>query len=301
MDEKTKALYVAQNKFLDRVAPGYTTRRVAWSGGSTQIIEYGKGEPVLMVHGGLGEALQWGPVLPILGQQYRILAIDRPGHGLADPFNYKNVDLLSHACQFLHDIIEKENLSRFHLVGVSMGGLWTTVYALQHPEKIAKLVLVGSPAGITRKIPFQMRVGALPGLKNMIRKMMLQPTNKSTYAFWKQMLVANPDKLSEDLLDALTASQARNAPNWFTLLDVSVDFWGLKPHLVLGDRWNKLSVPTTFIWGEQDVWAPLSSGEKVVASNRHCRLIKIPNAGHAPWIDDPYRVSAAMLSAMKQV
>ena len=53
-----RAVIAAQTAYLDRVAPGHRSRRVRWSGGTTQLIELGDGPPLLLIHGGLGEAFQ---------------------------------------------------------------------------------------------------------------------------------------------------------------------------------------------------------------------------------------------------
>jgi pimeloyl-ACP methyl ester carboxylesterase len=294
--EKSELLFAAQTRYLNKVAPGYTTKTVRWTGGNTQIIEYGKGTPMLLLHGGMGEALQWAPIMPLLGERYHLYAVDRPGHGMADPFTYNNSSFLSDATVFIKEILQTLQLNKVTLTGCSMGGLWATAFTLQYPEQVSHLFLVGSPAGITRQLPFMLRAGTLPGLRRLIRSMMLKPTTRSTLSFWKQLLVANPGMLDEDLLIALTASQARNAPNWFTLIDSVFDFRGMKKNLVLGDKWNDLSVPVTFIWGDKDAWAPVSLGEALVAGNPHYKMITIPNAGHAPWIDSPQLVTNAILS-----
>jgi pimeloyl-ACP methyl ester carboxylesterase len=78
-------LELAQAVYLERCAPGYRTRRVQWSGGSTQVIELDEGPALLLVHGGMGEALQYGSILPLLARRYRVIVVDRPGNGLADP------------------------------------------------------------------------------------------------------------------------------------------------------------------------------------------------------------------------
>jgi pimeloyl-ACP methyl ester carboxylesterase len=96
----------------------------------------------------------------------------------------------------------------------------------------------------------------------------------------------------------VTASQLRNAPSWFTLLDQACDVWGLKKELVLGDRWKELTVPTTFVWGEKDAWAPPSVGEAVAATNARLRLVRIPDAGHVPWHDAPDQVVEAIERAL---
>ncbi|HEX8703872.1 MAG TPA: alpha/beta fold hydrolase, partial [Myxococcaceae bacterium] len=182
-----RAFERAQAAYLDRCAPGHRTRRVRWSGGSTQLIELGEGPPVLLLHGGLGEAIQWGHILPALARKHRVMAVDRPGHGLADPFDYRGVDLLEHARRFIGEILDAEKLPAASIVACSMGGLWSVEFALAHPERVPRLVLVGAPAGITRTLPLQLRLGTLPVLKPLVQSMMRRPTRDSVRSFWGQL------------------------------------------------------------------------------------------------------------------
>ncbi|HEY9620895.1 MAG TPA: alpha/beta hydrolase [Crinalium sp.] len=298
-------LELAQAVYLERCAPGYRTRRVRWSGGSTQVIELGEGPALLLVHGGMGEALQYGSILPLLARRYRVIAVDRPGNGLADPFDYRGVDMLAHARRFLSELIDAEGLSSVPIVASSMGGLWSIVFAIESPERVPRLVLLGAPAGIRRKVPLQIRLGTLPILKTLVRSMMTSPTRDSTLAFWSQLMVAHPERLDVDLLDALTASQSRNASSWFSLIDSTIDVGGMKPELMIGERWKKLSVPTTLILGENDAWCPLEEGEAIVLSNPHVqvvrKVVRIPSAGHAAWLDDPGRVVDAINKALIEI
>ncbi|QRO02182.1 alpha/beta hydrolase [Archangium violaceum] len=293
-----RALELAQAAYLDRRVPGYRTRRVRWSGGMTQVIEVGEGPPLLLLHGGLGEAFQWGHILPALARRHRVVAIDRPGHGLADPFDYQGVEVLPHARRFLGEILDAEGLPSVPIVAASMGGLWAVDFALTHPERVSRLVLAGAPAGISRALPLQMRLGTLPVLRTLVRRMMLRPTRDSTRAFWAQLLVAHPERLEDDFLDVLTASQRRNAPSWFTLIDRAFDVRGMKKELLLGERWKGLSVPTTFVWGEKDVWGAPEEGEAVAATNARLRMVRIPDAGHALWRDAPELVVDAIERAL---
>ncbi len=91
-----RELEQAQAALLARFAPDTRVRRIRWSQGETRLFELGSGPPLLYVHGGLGGAYEVVPILAALAQAHRVLAVDRPGHGLADPFDYRGVDLLDH-------------------------------------------------------------------------------------------------------------------------------------------------------------------------------------------------------------
>src|SRR5215510_13953321 len=104
--ELDRELMKAQTALLARFAPNARVRRIRWSQGETQLFELGTGAPLLYVHGGLGGAFEVVPILEALAENHRVLAVDRPGHGLADPFDYRGVDLLEHARTFLGDVLD---------------------------------------------------------------------------------------------------------------------------------------------------------------------------------------------------
>jgi pimeloyl-ACP methyl ester carboxylesterase len=68
-------------------------------------------------------------------------------------------------------------------------------------------------------------------------------------------------------------------------------------HLVLGDRWQTLKVPTLFLGGERDVFVRPEfekALQAIAEGNPKVRLLRIPNAGHLPWLDEPEPVVAEL-------
>ena len=104
--EEDRQVEAAQAALLARHAPDTLVRRVRWSHGETQVLELGTGSPLLLVHGFGTDAFIWVPIVPDLARNHRVLAVDLPGHGLADPFDYTGVDLLELARAFLRDILD---------------------------------------------------------------------------------------------------------------------------------------------------------------------------------------------------
>ena len=62
--------------------------------------------------------------------------------------------------------------------------------------------------------------------------------------------------------------------------------------LILGERWRDLTTPTLLIWGERDAFGSPEEGEALVAKNPNLRMVRLAEAGHLPWIDDPDSVVA---------
>ena len=57
-------------------------------------------------------------------------------------------------------------------------------------------------------------------------------------------------------------------------------------------------MPTTLIWGTRDAFTPIEVGAAVAAAHPGVRLVRIPDAGHAPWFDEPAKVTEAIEAAL---
>lgn len=119
---QNRAVEEAQRALVDRFVPAGSVSDVEWSGGHTQVLVAGDGPPLLLVHGGLGNAWEWFNIVPALAETRRVFAVHRPGHGLADPFDYQGVDLRRHAVTFLSDVADSWILTSLTLWRTPLGG-----------------------------------------------------------------------------------------------------------------------------------------------------------------------------------
>ena len=292
--DETARFERAQARYLQRCAPQCLSRRLEWSGGATQIIECGDGPPLLLLHGGGGAAFQWGPVLSGLAETNRVLAIDRPGHGLADAFDYQGVDVFDHARRFLTDVLDAERLPSVRIAANSMGGLFALAFALAHPDRVTHLSLVGLPVGVKRALPLPLRLPTFPIVGSLARLILEHPTPLSVRRFWRLAMIAHPERLTDDFLEAELASQARASGSWLSLIERVIDVGGIKEEFMLGRRWESLSVPTTFVMGDSDRIGHAAEIEPLTTRNSRLRLIVVRDAGHVPWIDQPESVIDAV-------
>ena len=267
-----------------------------------QVLEGGKGEPVLLLHGGDGVAAQWEPLLSRLSSQFHIYAPDRPGCGLTGMFNYRGVPLRDHAVNFVLSTMDALGLKSANLVGNSMGGYFALVFALAYPERVKRLVTVGEPAGSSATIPPANRVLAMRGLNGLMFATLMKPGASATYEGFKRILVAHPDRLSHAYLDCCTAaSEIPGATeSWLTLLEDchitsgrSTLTYSLRPEL------PKLSMPTLLIWGDKDSFGPPSLAEEMAQSMPHGRAEVVPDAGHLAWLDQPDMVAGLIANFLR--
>jgi pimeloyl-ACP methyl ester carboxylesterase len=290
-----RELEAAQAALLDRFAPEARVRRIRWSQGETQVAELGSGSPLLYVHGGLGGAYEAVPILAALAETHHVLAVDRPGHGLADPFDYRGVDLLDHARTFMRDVVDALEFSTVDVIANSLGALFAVAFALGDPSRVSRLVLVGAPFGIMRRPPLMMLPVGLPLIGPRLgRHLFSNVTRDGSRKFWGQLLVEHPERVDDRLLDVDVAHTRRNAESMLSLITCIADWrrLGYRRELILGERWRALTMPTLLLWPEQDAFGSPENGEALVATNPNLRLVRLPGAGHLPWIDDPDSVVA---------
>jgi pimeloyl-ACP methyl ester carboxylesterase len=103
--------------------------------------EHGSGEPLVLLHGGLGAGELFAPILPALASERRVIVIDLPGHGhSANPCDRPlRAQLLA---DDVAGLIEHLGLGRVDVMGYSLGGMVALRTAIQHPHRVRKLVLV---------------------------------------------------------------------------------------------------------------------------------------------------------------
>jgi pimeloyl-ACP methyl ester carboxylesterase len=292
--ELDRELRAAQEALLAHYAPEAQSRAVAWSGGETQVIEVGEGPPLLLLHGGGDGAFEWVPILAPLAKARRVIAVDRPGHGLADAFSYRDVDLLEHVQTFVGDVLDSLGLESTDILANSIGGYWAAVFALASPAKVKRMVVAGVPPGLTREAPFPMRLMGLPLVGGPLSRALIgKPSREGSRKFWGELLVVHHERLSDELMDADAAHMRRNATDVIDLVRLLIGPRGVRREFVLGDRWAAVEVPLLLLYGESDKFMThgmAQAWESIAAANPLVRILRVPGAGHLPWIDEPERV-----------
>ena len=117
-------------------------------------IEAGKGEPLILIHGGGGNNSHWYNLVKSLQNRFHLFLVDRPGCGLTGPFCYQDVDMIWHPVDFIKSFLDAMGLEKISFLSNSMGGYFTVRFALEFPERINRIVLAGAPAGMGNKTPF---------------------------------------------------------------------------------------------------------------------------------------------------
>jgi pimeloyl-ACP methyl ester carboxylesterase len=282
-------------------APIRPLRLTDRAGRTIYALEKGSGPPVIILHGGGGDASQFATWLRRLPADRRYIVVDRPGHGLSYSIDYTGLAYRDEAARFVADIVTAIGADRVTLVGNSMGGFFSLAFALAEPNRVRQLVLLGAPAGVDRWVPPMLRLMGLRGFNRLLFRMMRNPTPAILRKkLWKRLLVADASKITDEMLEVqIAASKLPGAElGWRTLLESFLGLGGVRPSVLIRDEVSRLDVPTTFVWGDRDAFAAPTSGEGLVKTMPRARLITIADAGHLPWLDDGEACAKAVGDAL---
>ena len=245
----------------------------------------GDGPTLVLLHG-VGSSLHtWDGWVQRLGDHYRILRIDLPGHGLTgiDP-RTKEYDI-AYMVDKLDKFLNKLSIDKMYLAGNSLGGYISWNYALHRPDRVEKMILLDS-AGFPQDMPFIMSASALPVIGEiggvMIPKFLINMNVKA--AFGDSDKVTN--KLTQRYFDMTTREGNRKAliQAFRTMKTQSVN-----PHL--GDRVSEITSPTLLMWGGEDEWVPLSILKQFEEELQNSQTIVYEGVGHMPMEELPVQTS----------
>jgi pimeloyl-ACP methyl ester carboxylesterase len=245
-------------------------------------VELGEGPPLLLVHGLGGSWQNWLETIPHFARTHRVVALDLPGFG-ESPLPAERISMRGYG-RLLDAFCDAVGIDRAVAVGNSMGGFVAAELAIQHPERVEKLVLV-SAAGITAEHQRNERVLAL--MRRFEAALTWAATHPQPGFLMRprarrglRLVFAHPDKLP----GALLVEQARGAgkPGFIDALDAISEY-------PLRDRLERISVPTLIVWGERDKLVPLRDADVFEELIPNARKLVYADTGHAPMLERPGR------------
>ena len=232
---------------------------------------FGRGRPVILLHGWLGSWGLWQDTMEFLGRNYRTYALDFWGFGESDikQGSFTVEDFVLMVDQFMETL----GIARAPLVGHSMGGTVSLELAIRFPEKVSRVTVIGSPIHGSSLAPLLKLAGIGP-IAYVVHNFM--SALKLGLRVYSPLVTRDPgwaDMISRDL--SKTSLQS------FLQSIASLRKTDLRPRL------NRVRVPVLGIYGSHDVivhpqqWRPL---EKYAPD---AQILKLERSGHFPMLDEP--------------
>jgi 2-hydroxy-6-oxonona-2,4-dienedioate hydrolase len=256
-----------------------------------RVLEVGSGPPLLIVPGGGGDAWPFAALMAEL-KGWRMIAINRPGSGLSDGVDNRQVDLRRLAADMVRTVADAFELDSVPIVCNSMGGLWSSWFTLEYPERVSRMVQMGCPAlALDTSAPLFMRLLGVPGINNYIAPLM-QP--KSTDGALDFLSTQGSSKEHIDRMPQAAADAAYHfyqlptyLDNWKTLIAAVASLAGGRSKYQLrADQLERIKQPTQIIWGENDVFGDLDVARQVERIIPNAKLHEM-ETGHLPFLDMP--------------
>jgi pimeloyl-ACP methyl ester carboxylesterase len=223
----------------------------------------GKGEPLLVLHGGNSHAGPWAKNLRELSQKYTLYVPDLPGFGLSQKMEGEYY--IPELVKFVRDFTNAVELENFYLMGHSLGGGVAASYTIQYPEQVKKLILIDSMC-MGDEIAVWVRMLSLRGITHSIGKGIV---GLLSGAKW---IVEGIFHSFEFILPVSEASLIIGSGA--TNLQVQTT--------VLTKRLSEIVVPTLIVWGDKDSIVPVKQAYAAATLIPDCQL-RIMSGGHSAY------------------
>ena len=257
-----------------------TRRTVEVDGLPLAYHDVGDGPPVVLLHGSGPGVTGWanfGANLPVLSQHLRCIVVDQPGFGAsARPERYER-SYLRISADAVGGLLDALGLEQVALLGNSMGGDVAVRYALDHPERVSKLLLNG-PGGTGATI-----LGPSPS-EGILRLMEFNadPT-RERMAAWVRTMLFDSRLATDELVDArFAAAQEPGAVQ--NLQDVYATFYdpSMAEPVPLWAEVHRIRQPVLMAWGRDDRVAPVEGALFPARRMPKCDLRIYSRCGH--WV-----------------
>jgi pimeloyl-ACP methyl ester carboxylesterase len=250
------------------------------------------GPAVLFFHGQPGSARDWTLVQSAIGDRLETIAIDRPGWDGRSPAGG-----LGRSVAAGISALDRAGARRAVIVGLSFGGAVAAWMAVEHPDRVAALVLV-SPAANTASLQTVDRLLALPIAGYAASTAVLAGAGLALASRTIRRRLEQTFQLPDDYLRT-TSRSLRSPRAWTAFL---VEQRALLAELpALEERLGEITAPTTVVVGTADTVVPLVASRQLSRQIPHAELVEIPGAHHVLPAEHPERLAELILIAAARV
>ena len=225
---------------------------------------------IVLIHGAGADSTVWDRMARRMATRLRVVTLDLPGHGRSMPRSSGN--LIRAYADAVEETIRSLRLKSPAVGGHSLGGAVALTLALDEPDLVGKLVLMGSGARL-RVLP-----AALAGMRDNFEAAIM---NITQYSY-------GPDAPPQ-AIQAGVAMMRR-----FGRDVVLPDFEACNAFDIM-DRLDEITAPTLAICGEADVLTPLKYSQYLAEKMPDCKLRAIPRAGHMVMLETPDLLSEILV------
>jgi pimeloyl-ACP methyl ester carboxylesterase len=248
----------------------------------------GKGEPVLLVHGITTYSFIWRNIIPLLSENYVVIAIDHLGCGDSDKPLDLSYAIKDHA-ERLHEFIKKLGIGKFHFVGHDLGGGMGQIFAVHYPELLYDLTMINTVA--YNFWPVQPIVALRTPI---VRQFLMASFDLGTFKLVVKGGIYHKDRVTNELMELfmrpMKTSEGRKA---FMHFAKCLDNHNL---MEIEEELRRLKIPVLIIRGDADPYLGATISEKLHREITGSRLVRISTGGHFIQEDEPEQIAEELIA-----
>ena len=258
-------------------------------GRAVNYVEMGSGPPLLFVHGLSGCWQNWLENIEEFASDHRVIAVDLPGFGQSE-MPAKEISITCYA-EAIDELMEELDIETARIVGNSMGGFIGAELAIQHPERVERLVLVAAAGLSIESIRTERKKGLRHRAENIVfftlghiasrsHQVALRPRLRHALLM---LVAAHPQKLPGPLAAQQVLGSGK--PGFSDALEAMCRY-------PLRDRLEKIGCPTLIIWGDKDILVPVKDAAIFEELIPDSRKIIYKDTGHVSMMERPARFNS---------
>ncbi len=239
----------------------------------------GVGLPVVLLHGMSSSLHTWDGWIKDLNEWYRVVRLDIPPFGVTGP-NKTGDYSIDWYDKFLTAFLDALKIDKCFVAGNSFGGRLAWEYAVRHPERVRKMILIDA-ARYKRSLPAPVRLARVPVLSSVLTKI----TPRSIVSNAVVGNYGDRSKVSDALVQryfdlTLRAGNRAGYGDWARALRHNET-----------TSLSKLYIPVLIMWGAKDPWIPVEDAGRFKLELPDARVIVYPEAGHMPMEELPEKTA----------
>lgn len=232
---------------------------------------YGRGRPVLLLHGWLGSWSLWRGSIEVLGKEFKTYALDFFGFG--ESFDRQNNFTIDNFVQSVNQFLDRLGIPKAPVVGHSMGGTVAMAAGIRFPEKVVKVGVVGSPIQGS-SLGFLLKLSGYRGFASVV---WTTPALLKLFLRGYAYMMANDGKA---LGDMMLADLEKVSVNSFFESIATLRVTDLRPQL------NELQMPVLGIYGKKDIIVNPKQASVLKEYVPQSQIAWFEKSGHFPMMDE---------------
>lgn len=257
---------------------------------------YGEGRPILLIHGAWASHEWWRMQIPEFSKMYKVIAMDVRGHGKSARLDKPTT--VQKLAQDVDKVLNALGISELVLIGWSMGGMISTQYYFDHPERVKGLVLISSRL---HKRPKMLLEAYLRTFREMFSLFMdfadfegfesLKYEDQVSKEVQKMFSPNTDPEVVKWAVEDLTKNRRRD---YLTIVRTLARYDA-------SDKLHMIKIPMLIIVGDRDERTPPEFARKIHEKVPHSKLVIVEGHGHYVLLERPDIVNKEILSFLESI